>query len=313
MTLGVVLAVLQGVLTGAFRSGTSILYAALGEVIVERTGVINLGLEGCMLVGACAGFIVAVETGNAYVGVAAGALAGSAFNLVLGYLVVARRANQLASGLALQFLALGLTAIFGTNYVQQRIDGLDTLQVLGLADLPLLGQAVFQGDILTLGLIPVSLVVWWLLFRTRWGLALRTVGESRTVAFAVGLRPDWLQYQALAVGGLLGGIGGTHLSLSYARVWIEGMTAGRGFIAVALVIFATWHPLRAILGALLFGGAIAFQLQLQARNAGVSPFLLDMLPYLLPLVVLLLARLWDSGKRHNQVPEGLFAVFEGTE
>jgi general nucleoside transport system permease protein len=312
VSLALVLALLQGVLTGAFRSGTSILYAALGEVIVERSGVINLGLEGCMLVGACAGFIVAVETGSSYVGLVAGGLAGSAFNLVLGYMVVSRRANQLASGLALQFLALGLTAIFGANYVQRRIDGLDTLHVPILADVPLVGQAIFQGDILTLGLIPVSVIVWWLLFRTRWGLALRTVGESRTVAFAAGLRPDWLQYQSLLVGGLLGGMGGAHLSLSYARVWIEGMTAGRGFIAVALVIFATWHPLRVILGALLFGGAIAFQLQLQARNAGVSPFLLDMLPYLLPLAVLLLARLWGSGKRQSQVPEGLFAVFEGT-
>jgi simple sugar transport system permease protein len=312
MSGAVVLAVLQGVFTGAFRSGTSILYAALGEVIVERGGIINLGLEGCMLVGACSGFIAAVETGNAYLALVAGAVAGSAFNLVLGYLVVTRRANQLATGLALQFMALGLTAIFGANYVQRRIEGLDTLQVPGLANLPLLGQAVFQGDVLTLGLLPISLVVWWVLYRTRWGLAVRTVGESRTVAFAVGLRPEWLQYQALAVGGLFGGLGGAHLSLSYARVWIEGMTAGRGFIAVALVIFATWHPLRAVLGALLFGGAIAFQLQLQARNAAVSPFLLDMLPYLLPLAVLLVWRLWGRGKTHNQFPEGLSAVFEGT-
>ncbi len=309
--MAVLLAVMQGVLTGAFRSGTSILYAALGEVIVERTGVINLGLEGCMLGGACAGFIVAAETGNAYVGLLAGALAGSVFNVVLGYLVVSRRANQLATGLALQFLALGLTAIFGASYVQRRIEGLDTLQVPGLVDVPLVGQAVFQGDVLTLGLIPASLIVWWLLYRTRWGLALRTVGESRTVAYAVGLRPAWLQYQALMVGGLLGGLGGAHLSLSYARVWIEGMTAGRGFIAVALVIFATWHPLRAVLGALLFGGAIALQLQLQARNAGVSPFLLDMLPYLLPLIALLLWRMWGRG-RQNEFPEGLAAVFEGT-
>lgn len=312
MSLAIVLAVAQGVLTGAFRSGTSILYAALGEVIGERAGVINLGMEGCMLVGACGGFIVAAETGNAYVGLLAAAIVGAAFNLVLGWLVVTRRANQLASGLALQFMALGLTAIAGANYVQRRIDGLDTLSVPGLADIPILGPAVFQADLLTLGLLPASVFVWWLLYRTRWGLRVRTVGESRTVAFAVGLRPAWVQYQALAVAGLLGGIGGAHLSLSYARVWIEAMTAGRGFIAVALVIFATWHPLRALPGALLFGGAIALELQLQARNAAVSPFLLDMLPYLLPLGVLLLLRLSGRGKSQGQIPEGLYSVFEAT-
>jgi ABC-type uncharacterized transport system permease subunit len=302
------LLLIQGVIGGAIRSGTSILYAALGEVIVQRAGMVNLGLEGCMLVGACCGFIGAAQTGNAYVGILAAALAGALFNLLLGYLIVTRRANQLASGLTLLFFALGLTAILGSDYVRRRIDGLDQLSIPVLGGIPIIGPLVFQGDILSLGMVPMALLVWWILFRTRWGLGVRTVGESRSAAFAAGLNPQRIQYQALFVGGLLGGIGGAHLSLSYARVWIEAMTTGRGFIAVALVIFATWHPVRAVAGALLFGGAIAFQLQLQARNADVSPFLLDMLPYVLTIVVLLV---WGR-KRQYQMPEGLGEVFEGT-
>jgi simple sugar transport system permease protein len=299
---------LQGMAAGALRSGTSIMYGALGEVINERAGVVNLGLEGCMLTGACAGFIATYRSGNPYLGIAAAALAGGAFNLLFGFLAVTRRANQLASGLTLMFFALGLTALLGTKYVGKRIDGLDQLSIPLLSKIRWVGPAVFTGDILTFGMLPSAIAVWWLLYRTRWGLKVRTVGESRTAAFAAGLSPQKIQYQALFAGGLLGGIGGAHLSLSYTRVWIEGMTAGRGFIAVALVIFATWQPLRVIAGALLFGGAIAFQLQLQAHNTSISPFLLDMLPYLLTLFVLLV---WGR-KRQHQMPHGLVEVFEGT-
>jgi simple sugar transport system permease protein len=204
---------------------------------------------------------------------------------------------------------MGLTALVGADYVSQRINGLDQLSIPVLVQIPWVGPVLFEGDVLIFGIVPCSLLVWWALYRTRWGLWLRTVGESRRVAYATGLSPHWIQYQALFIGGLLGGLGGAQLSLSYARAWIEGMTAGRGFIAVALVIFASWRPLRVIGGALLFGGAIAFQLQLQARNAPVSPFLLNMIPYLLTLLVLLgLGR-----QRRYQMPEGLKEVFEGTQ
>lgn len=298
----------QGVASGAIRSGTSVFYAAVGEVLVQRAGMVNLGLEGCMLTGACVGFVTAVRTGNAWLGLLAAALAGGVFNLLLGLLIVTRRANQLASGLTLQLFALGLTAIIGKKYVGQPVDGLPQITVPGLSELPWVGPVLFEGDPLLFAAVPTAFGVWWLLFRTRWGLALRTVGESREVAFSAGLSPSRLQYQALFIGGLLGGIGGAHLTLAYARVWIEGMTAGRGFIAVALVIFASWHPVRALGGALLFGGAVAFQLQLQARDTSVSPFLLDMLPYLLTLGVLLA---WGLRKQ-AQVPGGLKEVFEGT-
>ncbi|MCB0166174.1 MAG: ABC transporter permease [Anaerolineae bacterium] len=298
---------IEGVLTGSIQSSTSVLYAALGEVIVERAGVINLGVEGSMLMGAVSGFMVAKETGSAGFGVVVGALVAGVFNLILAYLVVTRKANQLASGLALMFCGLGLSALIGKPYVGQMIDGLDPLPIPVLSQIPVIGRILFNHDILIYLMLPLALLVWWVLFYTRWGLSLRAVGEDPTVAFAAGLRPKLIQYQAVFIGGLFAGLGGAHLSLAYAQIWNEGMTSGRGFIAVALVIFASWHPLKAVAGALLFGGALAFQLQLQARGAEISPFLLDMIPYLLTLGVLLFMR-----NRKNAMPQGLKVVFEGT-
>jgi simple sugar transport system permease protein len=172
-----------------------------------------------------------------------------------------------------------------------------------------LGAVLFDHDILVFLVVPIAVLIWWALFRTRWGLHLRAVGENLTVAYAAGLKPAWLQYQAVFLGGLLAGMGGVQLSLSYAGVWNEGITAGRGFIAVALVIFAGWNPLRVVLGALIFGGALAFQLQLQARGAPISPFFLDMIPYLLTLGALLFMR---KGRRFA-MPEGLKSVLESSQ
>jgi len=296
-----------GVLTGAIGAGTSVLYAALGEVISERAGVINLGVEGAMLIGAAVGIAVTAQTELALVGLFAGMVAGGLFNLLFAYLMVTRKANQLASGLTLGFLGIGLSALIGRPYVGQLVQGLPKLPIPYLADIPHLGRLFFRHDLLIYAVVPVAILLAWLLANTRWGLALRTVGEDRTVAYAAGLRPMLLQYQALFIGGLLAGLGGVHLALAYTGVWAENMTAGRGFIAVALVIFAGWSPIRAVWGALLFGGALAFQLQLQARGAPISPFLLDMLPYLLTLGVLLALR-----KRAGYaMPAGLNAVFEG--
>lgn len=299
---------IEGVLTGSIQSSTSVLYAALGEVVVERAGIINLGVEGTMLMGAVTGFMVTAQTGSALLGVIAGGLAAGVFNLILAYLVVTRKANPLASGLALMFFGLGLSALIGKPYVGQLVHGLDALPIPFLADIPVMGRILFNHDILIYLMAPLAALVWWVLFRTRWGLSLRAVGENKVVAFAAGLKPELLQYQAVFIGGVLAGLGGAHLSLAFAQSWSEGMTSGRGFIAVALVIFAAWHPLRAVAAALLFGGALALQLQLQARGANISPFLLDMIPYLLTLGVLLFAQ---KGRKQT-MPEGLKAVFEGT-
>ena len=298
----------QAVAKGSVRSGTSLAYAGMGELLVERTGMVNLGLEGTMLMGACFGYVAAAQTHNAYLGLIAAAFAGGAFNMLYGFLVVTRRANQLASGLTLLLLALGLTAIVGRDYVGVRVQSLDQMSIPLLSEIRWIGPVLFVGDILTFMMIPTAAAVWWILQRSRWGLALRTVGESREAAYSAGLNLPLTMYEVLFVGGALAGLGGAHLSLSLAGNWVEGLTAGRGFIAVALVIFASWRPFRVVFGALLFGGAVAFQLQLQALNVPISPFLLDMIPYLLTLLILL----WSGRSRISRMPASLKEVFEGT-
>jgi general nucleoside transport system permease protein len=290
-------ALLRSLLSGAVLSGTPLLYATLAELVSQRAGVVNLGLEGVMLVGAVSGFIAAVHTDSAVVAVVVGALAGGVFNLLFAYLVLARRANQLATGLALMFCGVGLSALMGARYVGSQITGL-----------PELGPALFAHDALVYAVVPLAVLLWWVLRATRWGLAVRAVGENPVAAFAAGRDPHVLQYQALFLAGVLGGLAGAHLSLGVARTWSEWMTAGRGFIAVALVIFARWHPLRAVGGALLFGGAISLQLSLQVRGVPISPFILDMLPYGLSLAVLAAGR----GRHRHAAPGSLGRVFQGT-
>lgn len=299
----------RGLLSGAILSGTSLLYATLGEVLVERAGIVNLGLEGVLLIGASVGFATTVETGSAALGVLAAALAGGLFNLMFGFLVVTRRANQLASGLAMMLLGFGVSALVGKPYVGSPVKGLSKVGIPVLSELPFVGSTLFNHDFLVYLAFPVAALVWWVLFRTRWGLSVRAVGESPTSAFAAGRRPSLLRYQALFLGGLLGGIAGAHLSLALALAWSEAMTGGRGWIAIALVIFSKWHPIRAIAGALLFGGALTLQLQMQARGVQVSPFLLDMIPFLLTLVVLMA---WGGARRHA-APASLGRVYRGTE
>ena len=294
--------------TGAVRAGTSVMYASLGEVIAQRAGIINLGVEGCMLAGACAGYIVTAESGSPYLGIVAAFVAGGLLATVHAFLVVTRGANQLASGLALMFLGLGLTAFFGRPYVSVQITPLRNYPVPLLSEIPFAGPVLFDHDLLTYAVFPLGAALWWVVFRSRWGVMLRAVGESTESAFAAGLHPARIQYAAVAFGGALAGLGGAQISLAYTATWVENLTNGRGFIAVALVIFAMWNPLRAMAGALLFGGAVAMQLQLQARGVGVSPFLLDMTPYLLTIIVLLV---WAQRGR-NAFPAGLNKVFRGT-
>lgn len=300
--------ILLGVVAGTLASGASVFYAALGEVIGQRSGIVNLGIEGVMLVGAASSFAVTAITGNVLIGLMAGAAAGLAFNLILGLLVVTRRTNQLASGLALWWLGAGASTLIGLQYTGTNIGGLGEVRLPFSSLLPGPWQRVIDQDPLVYLALPAALGVTWLLWRTRWGLHLRAVGEDRMASFAAGLNPDRLQYQALALAGTLYGLGGAQLALAYTRTWQESMTAGRGFVAVIIVIFAMWRPLRAILGALLFGGAIALGLQLQVRGIPVSPFVLDMLPYLLTLLVVLIF----GRPKAFAVPMGLREVFGGT-
>ena len=298
--------VIKGVLTGAVGPGISVMYATYGEVITERSGKINLGVEGAMLMGACVGFIGAAETGSEAIGVLSGALAGGSLSLLFAFMVINRRANQLATGLAITMLGAGITSWAGRSYVGVSIDGLDPIAIPLLSRLPIIGEALFNQDILAYIAYALGPVLWFVLFRSRWGLSLRAVGESVEVAYAAGRNTAMVQYAAIAMGGVLAGIGGAQLSLAFTQSWSEGMTAGRGFIAVALVIFGMWTPLRAMAGALLFGAAIGLELQLQTVDAPVSPFYLQMLPYIITLGVL---AIW-TGPTLRAMPEGLKRVLK---
>lgn len=282
------------VLASAILSGTSLLYACLGELVGERAGIVNLGVEGVMLIGASTAFAATALTGGPWYGIALAGLAGLVTNLLLGFIVVTRQANQLAAGLTLMLAGFGASALIGRPFMG--------------AIVPRLPQPAGFDPLVWL-VVPVALALWFLIFRTRWGLALRAAGEDPAVAFAAGHRPDWLRYQALALGGALAGIGGAHLSLAVALAWDEGMTAGRGFIAIALVIFARWNPLWAVPAALVFGGAEALQLQLQAIGVDVSPFVMTMLPYLLTLAVL---AVWGFNRR-SAAPAALGRSFFSVE
>lgn len=297
---------LESVLVGAVRGGTSLVFATLGETVSERAGVINLGTEGSMLAGALAAYAVGIETGRPWLGVAAGMVAGGLLALVHGFLVLRRGANQIATGLAVTFLGLGLTSLFGQDYVSQGVEPFTTHAVPGLADLPFVGPILFDHDPLTYLSFAIVPAVWWWLHRTGVGLRLRSAGERPEVLATMGTSPERLRWLALAVGGGLAGVGGAQLATAFARTWSEDMVAGRGFIAVALVIFAGWNPLLTIVGAYLFSGAVAFQLELQARGTDVSIFVLDAIPYI--VVLLVLAAL--SRRRRFAMPESLQSVFD---
>jgi len=300
---------LLGVLSSAIFSGTSLLYATLGEVVSERSGIVNLGLEGVLLISAATGYGVTVASGNPFIGVLAAMLAGGLVNMIFGYLVISRKANQLASGLALLFFGYGLSSLIGKPFVGKMITSLPRYMIPGLEGLPLRFTSLFKFDLLIYLVLPMAVFIWWLLFRTRWGLGVRAVGENAEAAYAAGRNPGLIKYQALFLGGLLAGLGAAHLSIAFTMNWAEYMTGGRGFIAIALVIFSKWHPIRAISGVLIFSGAVAFQLLLQVSGVNISPFLLDMIPFVLTLAVLLI---WGGTRKHS-APATLGRVYQGTE
>jgi ABC-type uncharacterized transport system permease subunit len=294
------------VMTGAVRGGTSILYAAIGESVAETAGVVNLGTEGSMLVGALAGYAVSAETGSVWLGLAAGAVAGGLLALVHAFFVLHRGSNQLATGLVVLFLGLGLTSLFGAAYVSQEAALFHPVHVPLLSSIPWVGEILFQHDPVTYGAFLLVPVAWFVLNRTGAGLLLRGAGERSEVLATYGHDVRLVQYLAVTAGGFLAGIGGAQLSTAYASAWFENMTQGRGFVAVAVVIFAARRPLAAMGGSYLFGAALALSPALQARGWSINQFALDSLPYLAILVVLFLL----GKKRAAQAPEGLQKVFE---
>lgn len=294
-------------MTGAVLGGTSILYAALGESVSERAGVINLGTEGSMLVGALAGYAVTSESGDPWVGLAGAAVGGALLAAVHGYFVLWRRTNQLATGLVVLFLALGLTSLFGVNYVQSTIDSFQPIAIPGLSSIPVFGEVLFEQTAPTYLSYVLVPLIWLFLFRTRPGLYLRAAGERRDVLATYGRPVRLVQMLAVLAGGALAGIGGGVLSTAYTNAWFENMVQGRGFVAVAVAVFAARNPFKVMAGAYLFGAAFALSPILQVRGVDINQFALDALPYVLVIVVLVVL-----GRRgSSQAPEGLQEVFEG--
>jgi general nucleoside transport system permease protein len=296
---------LQEVMTGAVAGGTSILYPIVGETFTQRSGVINLGTEGSMLTGALTAYIVGIETGSVWLGALAGALAGAALALVHAFMVLTRGANQIATGLVVTFLGIGLTALFGQDYVGQGVNAFAAVPIPGLSDLPFFGPVLFDHDPLTYLAILAGPIAWLVLYRTRFGLMVRAAGERPEVLLAYGMSATQIRYIATLLGGALAGVGGAQLATAFTLNWSENMTVGRGFVAVSLVIFAAWNPMKALIGAYLFSGAIALQLYLQANGTDISQYLLQAAPYL--AVIVILAAL--SRRRLHDSPESLSRVF----
>jgi ABC-type uncharacterized transport system permease subunit len=296
---------IEAVLTGAVSGGTSIVFAGVGETISERAGVTNLGCEGSMLAGALAAYAVGIETGSPWLGALAGVVAGAVLSMVHALLVIVRGANQVATGLAVTFLGVGATALFGQSYVSQGVEPFTNWAIPGLSRIPLLGSVLFDHDPLTYVSFVLAPAAWWFLFRSGPGLKIRAAGERPEVLTSMGVDHRPVRWIAVGIGGALSGLGGAQLATAYTRTWSENMVAGRGFIAVALVIFAAWNPMLVLVGAYLFSGAVAFELQLQAQGTDVSIFLLDAIPYLVVLVVLAAM----SRRRRHAAPESLSMAY----
>ena len=267
-------------------AGTPLVFAALGELVTEKSGVLNLGVEGMMLVGAVVAFIVAANTKSPWLGVAAGIAAGAALSLVFAVVTLTLQANQVASGLALSLFGVGLSAFVGLSYVSVVIDPIRPIAIAGLSDLPVLGKLLFAHNPLVYVSLVLFAAIQWFLFHTRAGLVLRAVGESPQSAHAIGYPVVRIRYAAVMFGGACAGLGGAYLSIVYNPSWVEGMTAGRGWIALALVVFATWKPWRVLAGAYLFGGVTLAQFQAQGLGVEIPAQYLSMLPYVATIVVL---------------------------
>ena len=298
------------ILAATIQSGTPILYATLGEMLTERSGILNLGVEGMMIIGAFFAFLVSYLTGNPWLAFVCAGVCAGLLGLLHAVVCLVFQGNQVVSGLALTILGVGLADFLGTGYVGITAPGFSPFEVPLLSSIPMLGDIFFKQDALVYLSYFLPFLFWLFMNRTRWGLALGAAGENPAACFAAGLNPVKLRWAGIFFGGLLCGLGGAYLSLAYTHLWTNNMTAGRGWIAVALVIFAFWRPGRAMFGAYLFGGIMAFQLRLQAVGATLPSSLLLMLPYALTVIVLLFSSARGKGR---QAPAALGVNIEPGE
>ncbi|SFJ19701.1 ABC transporter permease [Aerobium aerolatum] len=269
-------------------AATPLLIAAMGELVVERSGVLNLGVEGMMIMGAVTGFSVAYMTGSPWLGVLAAIVVGALFSLLFGFLTLTLVTNQVATGLALTLLGLGLSGMIGESFVGLPGVKMGTVNVPYLSELPYVGRLLFGQDPIFYISIALTIGVSWFLFYTKAGLTLRSVGDNHASAHALGIRVIAIRYMAIMFGGACAGLAGGYLALVYVPQWVEGMSAGRGWIALALVVFASWRPGRVLAGAYLFGAVSIGQLHAQALGWPIPSQLLSALPYLATIIVLVL-------------------------
>jgi len=301
-------AFLQAVILSVIAASTPLLLVAVGELVAERAGVLNLGLEGMMIMGAACGFAGAYFTGSIVVGALAGIVAGMLLSAVFAALTLGLAVNQVAAGLALTIFGIGLSGLIGAGFVGERIETAPHLYLPALTDIPWIGNIAFGQD----GFVYVSLAlvigIWWFLYRTRAGLVLRAVGDNHVSAHALGYRVLRVRFLAVLFGGACAGLGGAYLPLAYTPFFIPGMTAGRGWIALALVVFASWLPARVVIGAYLFGFVTILQLHFQALHVPVPSQFMSSLPYLATVVVLI-AISRRRGLAGSAAPASLGLVF----
>ncbi len=271
------------------RTGTPLLLVALGELVCEKSGVLNLGQEGMMLFGAVIGFIVAFSSGSLWLGVLFACLAGVLLSLLFAFVALGLSSNQVATGLALTIFGVGLSSFIGAAWVGKPLAGFEPVAIPLLSEIPLLGRMLFGQDLLVYLSFALFALVAWVILKSRVGLIIQAVGENPNAASAMGLPVLRVRTLAVMFGGAMAGLAGGYMSLAYTPMWAENMTAGRGWIALALVIFARWDPLRAILGAFLFGAVEALLPRLQASGFDAPVYLMGMLPYVLTIIVLVVA------------------------
>jgi simple sugar transport system permease protein len=295
------------------RSGTSLIYATVGEIYTERSGILNLGVEGMMLMSAVASFATVYHTGSLFLGILMAMLVGGALAGIHAFLSITMRANQVVSGLSITLFGSGMASFLGQRLGPESNKGylvglvgdkFEPIAIPILRKLPIIG-AVFNQDILTYMVYLLLPVGWYYLYKTRNGLNLRAVGENPQTADAMGINIARVRYLYTIIGGMLVGIGGAHLSLSYAPGWTENITGGRGWIVIALVIFSMWNPARAVWGAILFGGINAVQFRLQASGTTIPASYLNMLPYLATVLVLVILTWWEALSKRVGAPSAL--------
>jgi simple sugar transport system permease protein len=277
----------ESILITIITASTPLVIASAGELVTERSGVLNLGVEGMMVMGAVSAFAVSQMTGSPYAGIVAGVAVGALTSLLFGFLTLTLVANQVATGLALTILGLGLSGMIGEPYNGVEGIRLPELDIPGLSSIPFIGPVLFGQDLIFYLSIALVIGIHWFLFKTRPGLILRSVGDNHASAHALGLNVIGIRYLAVMFGGACAGLAGAHLSLVYTPQWVENMTAGRGWIALALVVFASWRPLRLLIGGYLFGAVSIGQLHAQAFGVEVPSQFLAALPYVATIVVLI--------------------------